>query len=195
MHEALAEGWAERITDTSFRLLRPPAQSGRYALLHDLMSVIPRGRWTTYGELGSLVEIHPIGLGNHIKNGRDCPNAVRVLQALGQVHGPRFRWSDESRTNMDPNVLLSAEGVVITAGRAERAQFVDDAELSELLMASHFEWPTVEWVETPVNRATGEPNGSPIRARHFLECSHWYLDDKGSLLGDPPNSCNRSSNA
>lgn len=188
-HAALEDGWAERITETSFRLLRPPVQSDKYALLHDLMSVIPTGRWTTYGELGSLVEIHPIGLGSHIKNCRDCPNAVRVLQARGQFHGPGFRWSDESQANMDPNEVLRQEGVVTTGGRAARAQFVDGAELSDLLAASavpRFQWPTIEWVKVPVDRETGEPNGSPIRARHFLDCSHWYRDDEGNLLGAPP---------
>lgn len=91
VHEILGDGWAERLTDTTFRLLRPPTRSDRYQNLHDLMSSV-----------------------------------------------------------------------------------------------AQFSWPTVEWVKVPVDRQTGEPNGDPIRMRHFLDCSHWHLDDEGNLLGAPP---------
>lgn len=186
VHRILDQGgWAERLTDTSFRLLKPPTQSMGYAELHTFMSAIPRGRWTTYRELGLLIGAHPRGLGSHIKACPVCPNAVRVLQVDGQPHGEGFRWSDPTRTE-DPNDVLSREGVRFDGGPAARDQFLSASELRHLVASGVYAWPTVEWVKIPVHRSNGTPNGSPIRMRHFLDCMHWYRDDKGDLLGDPP---------
>lgn len=189
VHAVLAgERWAERVNETSFRLLEPPRGADTFDRLHALMAVIPRGQWTSYKELSDLTGIHPKGLGSHIKNCDHCPNVVRVLRSEGQPHGEGFRWTDPGRRD-DPNDVLRLEGVDLRNGRASVAQFVDSAQLANLLVASRsgwFDWPTVEWVKMPIDLETRQPNGSPIRMRHFLDCPHWYRDDHGELLGPPP---------
>jgi alkylated DNA nucleotide flippase Atl1 len=184
------EGWAERLSETRFRLLRLPVQTDEFAALHTLMSVIPAGRWTTYGDLGSLVDVHSRGLGSHIKNCPRCPNAVRVLTSSGQRHGSGFRWSNPDR-NEDANDVLEREGVRFENGRAAAEQYLPAPELVRLWAARQdqedsFDWPTIEWAKVPIDRESEEPNGSPIRMRHFLDCPHWYRDADGRLLGEPP---------
>lgn len=49
-----------------------------------------------------------------------------------------------------------------------------------------YDYPTVEWVKDPVDRATGRANGRPIERRHFADCEHWYRHEDGSLVGAPP---------
>ncbi len=184
------EGWAERLSETRFRLLRPPSKADDFAALHTLMSVIPAGRWTTYGDVGSLVDVHSRGLGSHIKSCSHCPNAVRVLAAGGQRHGSGFRWSNPDR-NDDPNDVLEQEGVRFENGRAAPEQYLPALELARLFASRQvrqqsFDWPTIEWVKVPVDRESQEPNGSPIRMRHFLDCSHWFRGADERLLGEPP---------
>lgn len=48
-----------------------------------------------------------------------------------------------------------------------------------------YDYPTVEWVKVPVDRATGRANGRPIERRHFADCDHWYRNEDGSLVGAP----------
>ena len=51
---------------------------------------------------------------------------------------------------------------------------------------SAYDYPTVEWVKDPVDRATGRANGRPIERRHFADCEHWYRNEDGRLVGAPP---------
>lgn len=182
-----AENLAERINETTLRLLEQPMTLDSYSHLHALMTAIPRGRWTSYKELSAQTGIHPKGLGSHIKNCARCPHAVRVLRSKGQLH-KGFQWTEKSRRD-DPNDVLRSQGVDLSTGRASAAQFVSGGELAALVGSEGrewFEWPTVEWLKVPVDIETGLPSGTPIRMRHFRDCVHWYRDAQGELLGAPP---------
>jgi len=65
-------------------------------------------------------------------------------------------------------------------------EFACDLEPPLRQLKPTFDWPAIEYVKVPVDLTTGQPNGSPIRMRHFRRCGHWYPDDKGGLVGDPP---------
>jgi alkylated DNA nucleotide flippase Atl1 len=87
-------------------------------LLHRVLRGIPRGKWTTYGDVAVAVQSHARAVGGHIGSCGDCENAWRVLQAAGTV-SPGFRWSDGARTD-DPQEVLVAEGVRFVGGTADR---------------------------------------------------------------------------
>ncbi len=97
--------------------------------LHAAMDAIPRGRWTTYGDLARLIGTAAQPLGQHIAGCADCPNAQRVLGADGRVR-PNFAWSDtsESRT---PEQMLIEEGVSVRAGVADPAQRMSTEDLQD----------------------------------------------------------------
>ncbi len=102
--------------------------------LHAAMHAIPRGRWTTYGDLARLIGTAAQPLGQHIAGCPDCPNAQRVLGADGRVR-PNFAWSDtsESRT---PEQVLTEEGVSVRAGVADRAQRMSTEDLQDVVSAN-----------------------------------------------------------
>lgn len=53
-------------------------------------------------------------------------------------------------------------------------------------MSNPIRYPGLVWVKDPVNPTTGELTGAPPPARHHDDCSHWYRDDRGRLIGEPP---------
>ncbi|MFC9506054.1 DNA-binding protein [Streptomyces sp. NPDC057002] len=77
--------------------------------LHTLLDAIPPGRWTTYGDVASVIGSHAVPVGTHLATCRQCPNAWRVLTAVGRVSAG-FRWPDSTRTGT-PVEVLTAEGV------------------------------------------------------------------------------------
>ncbi|WP_327381900.1 MULTISPECIES: DNA-binding protein [unclassified Streptomyces] len=84
--------------------------------LHALLAAIPAGRWTTYGDVATVIGSHAVPVGTHLATCGQCPNAWRVLNAAGRV-SPRFRWTDPTRTN-SPADVLSAEGIRFDGGVA-----------------------------------------------------------------------------
>ena len=85
-----------------------------------LMAALPRGRWTTYGDMASVIGTAPQPLGQHIMNCRDCENAQRVLGSEGRP-SLGFSWSDTTRTETQREAL-EAEGVTFAGDRANPAQ-------------------------------------------------------------------------
>lgn len=49
------------------------------------------------------------------------------------------------------------------------------------------EWPSIEWVKTPIDLGTGLPNDSAITLRHFADCDHFKRNDDGTWTGLPPS--------
>lgn len=96
--------------------------------LHRLLEAVPRGRWTTYGDLAEVVGTAPQPLGQHVSVCERCPNAWRVLGADGRPRAG-FRWDDAGRRDTQQEALAS-EGVRFDAGTADAAQrlTVDDLE-------------------------------------------------------------------
>lgn len=90
-----------------------------WSLLHSLLEGIPRGRWTSYGELARKVGTAAQPLGQHIANCDDCQNAWRVLDAQG-FSSPEFRWTDATRQDTQQGVL-EGEGVGFSSDGAAAA--------------------------------------------------------------------------
>ena len=79
---------------------------------------IPRGSWTTYGDIAQKIDAVAIGVGA-ILAAHPIPNAHRTLNAKGKVaEGFAFR---DGRTD-DPVELLKAEGIRFINGRADPRQ-------------------------------------------------------------------------
>lgn len=98
--------------------------------LHNLLAVVPAGRWTTYGELARAVGTAAQPLGGHVTRCTDCPNAWRVLGAEGRTR-EGFRWSRNDRTD-DQQHALESEGVLFTNGVAAADQRISGEELASL---------------------------------------------------------------
>lgn len=98
--------------------------------LRQVLTEVPAGRWTTYGDVAAVIGTHPVAVGTMLAS-RVAPNAHRVLQSAGTV-SPNFRWPDPDRTD-DPRDILAAEGVKLDeAGRADAGQRVRAEELARL---------------------------------------------------------------
>ena len=98
--------------------------------LHTILNSMPKGRWTTYGDLADVVGTAPQPLGGHMTNCPECVNAYRVLDASGQTR-TGFRWNDgtDQRTQQE---ALEAEGVVFAGNRAGAAHRLPKEALREL---------------------------------------------------------------
>ena len=62
-----------------------------WSRINAAVTAIPRGRWTTYGELAQLGGIAAISVGQHVTNTPTLDNAYRVLGSDGKPR-PGFRW-------------------------------------------------------------------------------------------------------
>lgn len=110
-----------------------------WAALHDLLGALPRGRWTTYGELAAVVGTAAMPLGGHVTACDTCPNAWRVLGADGRPR-PGFRWSDEA-DHRSQEEALTAEGVAFSDGVADPALRFGVTELEQAIQALPSETP------------------------------------------------------
>jgi alkylated DNA nucleotide flippase Atl1 len=140
--KALLAGWETQGRDHMRRYfearLLQVADDGEAGLdvehLHQLLTRVPAGRWTNYGDVAAMLSTHPKALGGHIGNCPDCPNAWRVLQVDGRV-SPGFRWTDPANRS-DPRQLLIEEGVTFAGERAAPASRLSRTDLQALLAAS-----------------------------------------------------------
>jgi alkylated DNA nucleotide flippase Atl1 len=99
--------------------------------MHAILTALPAGRWTTYGDLAAIVGTAPVPLGQHVSQCPDCEHAWRVLGADGRSR-EGFQWSDvdEARSQRE---VLEAEGIAFDAtGRADASARMTSEELSAL---------------------------------------------------------------
>lgn len=102
--------------------------------LHALMTAIPPGRWSTYGDLAALIGTAAQPLGGHIAACTECPNAHRVLGSEGRVR-PNFAWTDLTDTR-SPQQVLESEGLVFSSSGAAAADArLSAAELDEIFLS------------------------------------------------------------
>jgi alkylated DNA nucleotide flippase Atl1 len=101
-----------------------------WSRLHRVMSALPSGRWTTYGDLADLVGTAAQPLGLHIARCSQCANAHRVLGADGRVR-PNFTWDDPDDQRR-PEDILKAEGLDVRDGVADPAGRLQPEELASL---------------------------------------------------------------
>lgn len=102
-----------------------------WSRLHELLDRLPRGRWTTYGDLAAVVGTAPQPLGQHIASCDACENAWRVLGAGGRPR-PNFSWGDTADARTQEEVL-DTEGVRFRNGAADQTQRLAPAELNALI--------------------------------------------------------------
>ncbi|MGW9068088.1 DNA-binding protein [Streptomyces yangpuensis] len=98
--------------------------------LHTLLEAVPSGRWTTYGDVATVIGSHAVPVGNHLATCGKCPNAWRVLTATGVV-SDGFRWPDPARADT-PADVLRAEGIRFEADAAGREARLSVDELRGL---------------------------------------------------------------
>jgi alkylated DNA nucleotide flippase Atl1 len=104
------------------------------AALHRLLTALPEGRWTSYGDIAPLVGTAAQPLGRHVTTCARCEHAWRVLQDSGRP-ASGFRWTDPNRTDAQRDVLES-EGVHFVGDAADPAQRLSVAELRGLTEAT-----------------------------------------------------------
>ena len=77
--------WLTPAGQTLSQLAGYGAQTGfDWEGLHALLEVLPRGRWTTYGDLAAKVGTAAQPLGQHVAGCSGCTNAWRILDAQGR---------------------------------------------------------------------------------------------------------------
>lgn len=124
----ITDHWIAPLPDTEI------VESGiAWKVVSAAVEAIPKGRWTTYGNIATVAGTHPVPLGVFLGKA-EVPNAWRVLQAAGTV-SPGFRWvPDSPHFGRDPHDLLAEEGVVFDAeGRADAAQRLSAQDLAALV--------------------------------------------------------------
>ncbi|WP_416519641.1 MGMT family protein [Streptomyces achromogenes] len=99
--------------------------------LHTLLGAVPPGRWTTYGDVATVIGSHAQPVGTHLATCDRCPSPWRVLNAAGRVSS-NFRWADPTRTDT-PADILAAEGVRFDGDTAAREARLSLDELQRLL--------------------------------------------------------------
>lgn len=99
--------------------------------LHTLLAAVPAGRWTTYGDVATVIDSHAVPIGRHLGTCGQCPSPWRVLTAAGRVSSG-FQWPDASRTDTAADILNS-EGVRFDGDTADPDQRLREDALRQLL--------------------------------------------------------------
>src|ERR1022692_3373103 len=103
-----------------------------WSRINAAIAAIPRGRWTTYGELAQLGGTAAMPVGQHVANTPGLDNGYRVLGSDGKPR-PDFRW-DRPDDVRDVTDVLRGDGVRFRGnGAAELSQRITAAELSALI--------------------------------------------------------------
>jgi alkylated DNA nucleotide flippase Atl1 len=112
-----SDEWTD-LANTSLADLAKKVSGSRkdWTTLHSLLAAMPKGSWTTYGDVATVIGSHAVPVGTHLAACDSCPNAWRVLNAGGRISAG-FRWSDPRRTE-SPKDMLTAEGVSFVSGSA-----------------------------------------------------------------------------
>lgn len=100
--------------------------------VHELISVVTPGHWTSYGDIAQVVGLPALGIGQHVAACAECPDgAHRVLTQTG-VPSDGFHWTDPD-DERDLHQVLVAEGLNFDSdGRADPAQHLPSSELTRL---------------------------------------------------------------
>lgn len=204
MNREIAEspGWgraqilarADALTERCIALWPAPLPGGSdlederrtWVQLRRVLTELPAGHWTTFGDLATVVGAHAAGVGTYLTSRPNLENAHRVLTSEGFV-SPSFRWPD-GRTDTARDVL-EREGVAFLAnGSADPAQRLHARALAELI-----------GMETPEDDAEGlrrrfdeqlAVHGDELAGRVARILEHWR--SRGGLLafgGAAETSC------
>ena len=83
---------------------------------HEILALIPPGRWTGYYYLAEAIGTSAQAVANHVSKCMVCAHPYRVLTWDGRI-ADGFAWTDLTDTR-DPKHVLEAEGVVFINGFA-----------------------------------------------------------------------------
>lgn len=101
-------------------------------LMRRALAALPRGSWTTYGDVAELIGSSPVAVGVRCSRDKTMISAWRVLAADGKLSS-QFSWNTSGRTD-DPHAVLTEEGVRFGAdGRADQVQRMSAEDLALLL--------------------------------------------------------------
>lgn len=130
------EWWALEDGTTLAELAGTSPQTRRdWTPLHQLLTRLEAGEWTTYGDLAEAIGSHPIAIGQHLSRCDDCEHAYRVLGADGRAR-TNFTWTDPAETRTCRQVL-EGEGVQFTAnGAADPARRIGADQLRARMTVS-----------------------------------------------------------
>lgn len=124
--EMIIEAWPGPNTD-----VKDSGPNNLWHRLDHMLTEIPAGRWTTYGDLAKALGTAAQPIGNRLRDA-PVPNPHRVLTSSAKP-SPDFRWGDENRTE-DPAEMLKQEGVLFDkSGRADSEQRLFAADLVRLV--------------------------------------------------------------
>jgi alkylated DNA nucleotide flippase Atl1 len=132
---------ARALADTATSLWSAPiagivsAREGfDWSRVDEVVSALPAGSWTSYGDLAELAGTAAQPTANHVAKDPSLKHAYRVLSSDGSV-SYNFQWHDPSDTR-DPMEVLIGEGIEFDEhGRASQAQRLGPADLENLLEA------------------------------------------------------------
>jgi alkylated DNA nucleotide flippase Atl1 len=112
------------------------ATGGRdWSDLHDLITVLNPGEWTSYGDLGEVLGVPARPVGTHIGRCQECPpGAWRVLQGDGKP-SDGFRWPDSGEQRSVIDVLIEEGLNFDPSGKASIRQRVSADALAGRLRA------------------------------------------------------------
>ena len=109
-----------------------PPSGFDWSRINAAIAAIPRGRWTTYGDLAQLGGTAAMPVGQHVAGTPGPDNGYRVLGSDGKPR-PDFRWDSPDDTR-DVIRVLTDDGVRFGVnGAADRSQRITAAELSSLI--------------------------------------------------------------
>lgn len=124
--------WKTAAGQTLADLARGRGSSFDWSALHEILGRLPKGKWTSYGELAKRVGTAAQPLGGHIASCDECQNAWRVLDAQGRSR-PEFQWTDSSKQETQQEAL-ETEGIRFSEdGRADAAARLTPHGLDRLM--------------------------------------------------------------
>ena len=88
-----------------------------WSVAHEILALIPNGKWTGYYYLGEAIGTSAQAVANHVSKCMTCAHPYRVLTWDGRI-AEGFAWSDPDDVR-DPQTVLEEEGVVFINGCAD----------------------------------------------------------------------------
>jgi alkylated DNA nucleotide flippase Atl1 len=130
---------ADELADHAIMIRPSPLPGGAeqpggfdWSRINAAIAAIPRGRWTTYGELAQLGGTAAMPVGQHVASTPSLGNAYQVLGSDGRPR-PEFHWNTPGDVRNVADVLQQ-DGVRFDAsGAADPSQRITAAELSALI--------------------------------------------------------------
>ncbi|MEU7497001.1 DUF262 domain-containing protein [Streptomyces griseofuscus] len=156
-------GRAVTLWPTPLRGVGRAERSRDWGLAHEVLTALPHGTWTSYGDLAAFLGSGAQAVGSHMAGTPGVANAYRVLTSEGKV-SDGFRWTSEGEGG-DVRARLIADGVRFTVhGAADPAQRLTADDLA-LLVAEDDDRADGE--ET-AQRTPGSGQGEETRADRFF---------------------------